>query len=173
MGLPFNTLVMIIQQKSLKEFTLINNTGDHVNVSFYKYVNNEFVPGQYVDSTLSYEGDTNIIIFHADNAPITVVFNSDGIYKMTFNSDDYIIHNISDLLLVRQEFLTKALKEYSIDKCNTNSYVDYCTFVLLFDTYLDLVEHLFSPNIINNTRISFSMLHKLDYLYNQLLKYKP
>jgi hypothetical protein len=165
---------MQVEQKSLSEFTISNSWPVNVTVSLYKYLNNVFVKGEYATcSTLSYNSNGDYVL-GVGSINNTLFFNTDGIYKFVATGDgqtlEFVVHNIMELLKVRQEFLTKALMEYNISNCNSNNYVDYCTFVILFNNYIDMVEAKFHSN---NRNITTDTLYKLDYLYSQLLKYKP
>lgn len=161
---------MIIEQKSLKEYDLTSSSGV-VNITISKYINGEFV----VDNTyatisnLPYNEDNSIDITETTSV---IIFVEDGIYKITEPGNEYIINNITNLLKIRQVFLTKALNEYIVDRCNTNQYVDYCTFTLLFDSYIDLFETTFDSKFFSNKNLNSTFYYKLDYLYSQLMKYK-
>lgn len=147
-------------QYSLKEYGVIN-TG--VNIIYYKLERFHKTEYTQVGETVAVPGDSEIKFF----------LESDGIYKVTVANDEsfedilnsYIIHNITDLLKRRQNFLTKSLTEYNVDKCNHNHYYDFIAFNILFDTYNKLVQDTFV------TSITPANLYKIEYLFNQLQKY--
>jgi hypothetical protein len=159
---------MILQQKSLKEFTLINGNMQPIYVSLYKYIDGEWVQGEYSNTTYNEEG----MLILEPNVETTIIFEGDGIYKISGDAH-YIVHNITDLLDIRQQFLTNALMEYKVDRCDHGSYYDYVTFCIVFDSYIALVETTFKTGYAVDSIIPKTVIYKINYLYNQLLKYKP
>lgn len=148
-----------LNQFSLKEYSLTNNTANTLYYSLSLYKDEKY---EDVDSGTVEEEDISWL--HLEE---------DGVYRLllSFNSEfdsllsSYIIHNITEVLETRQQFLTKLLTEYKCKDCTHNHYYDFLSFSVLFDTYNSLVKDSFF------TSVTPKNLYKISYLLEQLKAY--
>ena len=150
-----------LNQLSLKEYQIVNESFD-TNI-YYRVEIFEDKTFKGVDSVKTISPGT----------VSKVILPYDGIYRLTISNNDdvsnpldtYFIHNITDLVTLKQDFITKVLLEHSKGTANTKHYYDIISFFVLFDTYNKIVREEYIQKIYPKN------LYRIDYLHKQLKKY--
>jgi hypothetical protein len=103
-----------------------------------------------------------------------VFLPKDGIFKISvYQTEDYIepianyiLHNLTNILKIRQKFLTDLLVHHKCSPCNHNNYYNYISFNLLLDTYNLIIKNKFLSEVIPDN------LYKLEYIFSKLKEYE-
>ncbi len=150
-----------ILQYSLKEYELEATAANTVYYRVKRFENKKYI-------------DTEVSGSVAPSYIVKFYLPSDGVYVLEISTDGdftsiidkYVIHNITELLKVKQSFLTDVLTKHSVNKCTHNQYYDIISFHILFDAYNKLVKETFS-----NKDIVFKQLYKIEYLFRRLKEF--
>lgn len=160
----------LIDQYSLREYELTNNsvTSD-IYYTIEKYQNKRYNPSDLSGVWTRIERVNKL----ESSDKKRIFLPNDGVFRLILSSDEdlnsiidtYIIHNITNLLEKRQEFLTKLLTEYRVDPKHHNQYYDFISFSVLFETYNKIVKDTFTK------QVEPSNLYMIEYLLTELQKY--